>query len=112
MVKLTVMYPWIEDYFFDMDYYLNRHIAVHKADPNVWGIIIEEGRSLFRREGRIDNVCIAHFFYESIGKLNESRTPELQKKQMEDIHNFTNIIPLNQISEVEYINIDTEVNDL
>lgn len=30
MVKLTVMYPWHEGYRFDMDYYTNKHIAIHK----------------------------------------------------------------------------------
>lgn len=31
MVKLTVMYPYREGCRFDMDYYVNRHIAIHKV---------------------------------------------------------------------------------
>ena len=71
MVKLTVMYPYQEDFTFDFDYYVNHHIAVHKADPNVLGIIIEKGCNAFRGGDIPGLVCAAHFFYESIGTLNE-----------------------------------------
>ncbi|MGM9521794.1 MAG: EthD family reductase [Oscillospiraceae bacterium] len=102
---MTVMYPYSEGCRFDMDYYVNRHIAIHRQDPNVLGILVEEGKTPFRREGEPELVCAAHFFYESIGKLNESRTPEKAKIQLADIPNFTNIRPVNQISEVEYFKI-------
>lgn len=105
MVKLTVMYPWHEGFRFDMDYYTQKHIAIHKQDPNVLGIIIEEGLSAFRGGSIPEMVCVAHFFYESIGKLNESRTPEKGKRQLADLPNFTDITPQDQISEVEYIDL-------
>lgn len=105
MVKLTVMYPWHEGFRFDMDYYTQKHIAIHKQDPNVLGIIIEEGRSAFRGGSTPEMVCVAHFFYESIGKLNESRTPEKGRRQLADIPNFTDITPQDQISEVEYLDL-------
>ena len=105
MVKLTVMYPWHEGYRFDMEYYTQKHIDVHKKDPNVLGIIIEEGQSAFRGGDTPEMVCVAHFFYDSIGKLNESRTPEKGKIQLADLPNFTDIIPCDQISEVEYFDI-------
>ena len=76
MVKLTVMYPYQEDFTFDFDYYINHHIVIHKADPNALGIIVEKGCNAFRGGGTPGLVCVAHFFYESIGTLNESRTPE------------------------------------
>ena len=102
MVKLTVMYPRHEGCQFDMDYYTQKHIAIHKADPAVLGIVIEEGQNAFRALGVPEMVCVAHFFYESIGKLNESRTPEKGARQLADIPNFTDITPCDQISEVEF----------
>lgn len=105
MVKLTVMYPYQEDFTFDFDYYINHHIVIHKADPNVLGIIIEKGCNAFRGGGTPGLVCAAHFFYESIGTLNESRTPEKGARQLADIPNFTNITPIDQISEIEFLNL-------
>lgn len=104
MVKLTVMYPYQEGCHFDMDYYVNHHINIHKEDPNVLGIIIEQGENAFRGGDTPGMVCVAHFFYESIGKLDESRTPEKGKRQWADLKNFTDITPVDQISEVEFIN--------
>ena len=97
------MYPYKEGYRFDMDYYVNHHINIHKEDPNVLGIIIEKGENAFRGGDTPGMVCVAHFFYESIGKLDESRTPEKGKKQWADLINFTDITPVDQISEVEFI---------
>lgn len=105
MVKLTVMYPYREGCRFDMDYYVNRHIAIHKEDPAVLGIIIEQGCNAFRNGKDPGMVCVAHFFYESIGKLNESRTEEKGRRQLTDLVNFTDITPVDQISEVEYLDL-------
>ena len=103
MVKLTVMYPWHEGCHFDMDYYVNHHIAIHKTDPLVLGILIEKGENAFRGGDQPPMACVAHFFYESIGKLNESRTEEKARRQLADIPNFTDITPFDQISEVEFM---------
>lgn len=105
MVKLTVMYPYREGCRFDMEYYVNHHIAIHKQDPNVLGIIIEQGLNAFRGGEIPEMACVAHFFYESIGKLNESRTPEKAVKQLADLPNFTDITPFDQISEIEFSNL-------
>ena len=110
MVKLTVMYPYSPGCRFDMDYYINHHIAIHKADPNVLAIIIEQGKDGFRQSPTPEMVCMAHFFYESIGKLNESRTPEKAKRQEADLPNFTDIIPQDQISEVEFFQLPANIN--
>lgn len=107
MVKLTVMYPYQDGCRFDMDYYTNHHIAIHKEDPAVLGIIIEQGCNAFRNGETPGMVCVAHFFYESIGKLNESRTPEKGRRQLADLINFTDIVPVDQISEVEYLELRT-----
>lgn len=105
MVKLTVMYPYREGCRFDMDYYTNHHITIHKKDPNVLAIIIEQGSDAFRNGATPGMVCVAHFFYESIGKLNESRTPEKGRRQLADLINFTDITPVDQISEIEYLDL-------
>ena len=105
MVKLTVMYPYQEGCRFDMDYYTNHHIAIHKEDPAVLGIIIEQGSNAFRNGALPGMVCVAHFFYESIGKLDESRTDIKSKRQRADLVNFTDIVPVDQISEVEYMDL-------
>ena len=102
MVKMTVMYPYTEGCRFDMDYYVNHHINVHKQDPAVLGIIIEKGKNGFRNPNGPRFVCVAHFFYRCIGDLDRSRTPEKTKIQDADLINFTDIKPINQISEVEY----------
>lgn len=74
MIKFSVLYPYRENFTFDFDYYVNHHIAIHKADPNVLGIIIEKGCNAFRGG---------------------------------DIPNFTNIIPIDQISEIEFLDLST-----
>lgn len=105
MVKLTVMYPHREDARFDMKYYVNHHIMIHREDKNVLGIVIEQGENAFRGGDTPAMACVAHFFYESIGKLNESRTPEKSDRQMKDLPNFTDIVPMDQISEVEFLDL-------
>lgn len=37
--------------------------------------------------------------------MNESRTPEKGARQLADIPNFTNITPIDQISEIEFLNL-------
>lgn len=107
MIKITVFYPYTEGAHFDMDYYTTKHIAVHKQDPNVKGIVIEEGVGPFRKDGKPAFVCIAHFFYESLEKLKESRTPEKEARQVADIQNFTDIKPYNQYSEIAFADISS-----
>lgn len=107
MVKLTVMYPYREGCRFDMEYYVNHHITVHRNDPKVLGILIERGENGFRGGVTPPMICTAHFFYASIGDLNESRTPEKGARQLADLPNFTDIEPVDQISEVEFLDLWT-----
>lgn len=105
MVKFSVMYPNSEGAVFNMDYYINKHMADSRANPAVKGIIIEKGLTGREPNSKPPYICVAHVFYESMEAMMATRTPERSAKLRADIPNFTNIKPIHQVSEIVFGNM-------
>jgi len=98
VIKLTVMYPDAEDAYFDMDYYINKHIAMvqEKCAPAVRSCTVEQG------VGGPDGVCyrvIAGITVDSMEDFEKYVAPN-DPEFAADVPNFTNIRPVIQVSEV------------
>ena len=101
MIRLTVMYPDAEDAYFDMDYYLNSHIALglELCGDAVKECSVEQGLgggapgapAPYRVMARI---CVDSM--EDFAKYVAPHDPEFGA----DVPNFTNIVPVIQINEV------------
>lgn len=105
MVKFSVMYPFSEDAFFNMDYYVNKHMADTRANPAVKGIIVESGVTGREPGSKPPYICVAHIFYESVEAMMATRTPEKAAKLRADIPNFTNVMPMHQVGEIVFGNM-------
>lgn len=101
MFKVSVMYPNQEDARFDFQYYCTTHMGMVRKHLTPYGLVktgVEKGVS-----GGSDlpapYVCIGHLYFEEKEGYNKGMAkwaPLLRR----DIPNFTNIIPIRQISEI------------
>lgn len=98
MIKLTVIYPKTEGGRFDMDYYINRHMANFDGDALVRGIIVEKGSEALGG-GEAPYICMAHVFYDTMEDFQKSFIA-IRNVLRDDMKNFTNISSIDQISEV------------
>jgi uncharacterized protein (TIGR02118 family) len=94
MVRLAIVYP--HGNRFDMDYYINRHMAgAHQLLASYGLVRVEVDRPLDAGP----YVCIGYFYFESLDGLHrgmEARGPEL----IADVPNYTDVTPQLQIGEV------------
>ena len=96
MVKLTILYPYKEGGFFDMDYYCN----VHMMDPNdtfARGAQVEQGLHGLSPDEPPKYFCIAHCLYQTMEDLY-LYFENNKKALFDDIPNFTDVEPEFQIS--------------
>ncbi len=105
MVTFSVMYPYSEGAVFNMDYYINKHMADTRANPAVKGIIVESGLTGRDPGSKPPYICVAHIFYESVEAMMATRTPERAAKLRADIPNFTNVTPIHQVGEITFGNV-------
>ena len=105
MIKFSVFYPYTDGSWFDSKYYVEKHIDPYRKDPLVKGIIVESGKCTRDFMGSPRYAAIAHFFYDSLEDLDKSRSEERVIAQKKDNPNFTNIKPVNLISQVRYCSI-------
>lgn len=98
MIKLTVVYPNTEGGWFDMDYYISKHMANFDADPLVRGIIVEQGNEALGG-GIPPYLCMAHIFYDTMEDFEKSFVA-IRNTLRDDMKNFTDISSIDQISEV------------
>ncbi len=99
MIRLTVMYPNAEDAFFDMDYYINKHIAMvnEMCAPAVKDCSVEQGMD--GPDGPAPYKVIARVTCESMDDFMKYVAPN-DPTFAADVPNFTNIRPVIQINEV------------
>lgn len=100
MINVTVLYPYGRNNKFDADYYANVHIP--KAILQ-FGTTLKEVRYEIGIAGAEPNsppafFCIAHLTFESMEALKNFR--EDASSIIADIPNFTDVMPIIQISEV------------
>lgn len=97
MYKLTVLYPYEQGKWFDMDYYCNVHM-MDPCDTVCLGAQVEFGLSSLDGTAPPKYICIAHCLYRTLDELNGFFKANKQAL-INDLPNFTNIVPEFQISE-------------
>ena len=102
MVKVSVMYPNHEGTKFDMTYYINRHIPMVRQllGSALRGVSVEQGISGEEPGSPAPYVAMGHLLFDSVEAFQTSFGPQAQAI-MEDIPNYTNSVPIVEISEVK-----------
>ena len=101
MIKVSVLYPNEEGKTFDMEYYLGTHI------PMVLQLLGDACKKGAAEQGIAGGTpgsaptytAMGHMYFENLEDFNSSFSPHANKI-MGDIPNYTNILPVIQISEV------------
>ena len=101
MIKLTVMYPYRADAQFDHDYYRDTHMPMLKARMGDYCnyYSIEKGLGGVEPGSTPTYVALCHVYCDSVEALMAGVGPHAAEFAA-DIANFTNLTPVQQISEV------------
>ena len=101
MIKVTVAYPTEGDKNFDLDYYVETHMALVTRLLTPLGLIkveVDKGISGTDPNSPPPYVCVGHVYFNSADEVHEAlktHGPEI----LGDIKNYTDIEPTFQISE-------------
>jgi uncharacterized protein (TIGR02118 family) len=101
MIKMSVLYPYEESATFDMDYYVNRHVAMvkEKVGDALVQVTVEQGLG-GPGPGMppvYSTICQLYFnSMEDLGTYCAPHSPEFDA----DVPNFSSVMPTIQISEV------------
>jgi uncharacterized protein (TIGR02118 family) len=103
MIKLSVLYPFIEGSKFDWDYYLNEHIPLSQKLQGKFmkEVTVDKGLHAGLPDSNPPYTAICHFFYDSYDDFEKAFFPNAKALQ-EDIPNYTDIQPLILFSEVVF----------
>lgn len=93
MIKLSVTYPSGEGTTFDHDYYAGTHVPLCISTFNPAKTEIDKGL-----DG--PNVAGVHFYFESMEALQQAVSSPQMGDVMADVANYTNIMPVRQVSAV------------
>jgi uncharacterized protein (TIGR02118 family) len=102
MYKVSILYPNGEGKTFDMKYYQEKHMTMMAGilGSNLKSLRIEKGiANGANPNAPVPYLAIGHFYVDSIEEYNKAVVPQLDKIRG-DFKNYTNIIPIVQISEV------------
>ncbi|WP_166964542.1 EthD family reductase [Yeosuana marina] len=104
MVNISSIYPVKDNYEFDFDYYLNKHmpmsIELLSRSEKFIKVTVERGVDMQNPEIKSSFVAMCHYYFETLEGFMEVFGPNAEKLQ-EDIKNYTNITPVIQINQVE-----------
>ena len=102
MIKVSVLYPYIDGAKFDMDYYLSQHIPMVQdlLGAALKGTLVEHGVAGGTPDAPPTYVAMGHLLFDSAAAFNEAFGPHVEQI-MGDIPNYTPIQPAIQISEVK-----------
>jgi uncharacterized protein (TIGR02118 family) len=104
MVKISILYPETSGSTFDMDYYLHIHMPMSigclSAHGGYRGVSVERGVAGQDPGAPPAFVALCHFLFESAEDFVAAFTPHAALLQG-DMPNYTNIVPVIQISAVE-----------
>lgn len=93
MIRFSVLYPETDGATFDHDYYRDKHVPLALQ---AWGLASAE----------IDTgtagpyVAAVHFTFESPDAMNAALASEGTAAVINDVQNYTTIVPVQQISEI------------
>jgi uncharacterized protein (TIGR02118 family) len=101
MVKVSVMYPNTAGARFDHEYYQNHHMPLVKAmlAERCLRYTVDRGLSGGASEVRAPYVAMCHVFCDSEQAFQDGMALH-GKEIFDDIANFTDLVPVIQISEV------------
>ncbi len=104
MFNISSIYPKKEDYQFDFDYYLNTHMPMSikflSGAKGFIGVSVERGIDINEPKIESSFIAMCHYYFDSLEEFMTAFMPHAETLQ-EDISNYTNIVPIIQISEVE-----------
>jgi len=101
MIKLSVMYPYSEDAHFDHAYYRDVHMPLLKERMGDYCeyYSIDKGIGGALPGTAPTYIAMCHVYCESVDALMAGAGPHAAELAA-DIANFTNVVPVQQISEV------------
>ena len=101
MIKVSVLYPLQEGYEFNMDYYVNQHVAMiaRLVGDALRKVEIERGISGGMPGSQAPFVAGVHMYFDSVQAYESSFGPHGSVIR-KDVPNYTNIRPTMQISEL------------
>lgn len=101
MIKLSVMYPYSDDARFDHAYYRDVHMPLLKERMGEYCIYysIDKGLGGALPGSAPTYIAMCHVYCESVDALMAGAGPHAAELAA-DIANFTNVVPVQQISDV------------
>ena len=104
MIKMTIFYPNAEDATFNMDYYINNHMAMaaNLMGDDLKAMMIDKGLSGGAPDSPSPYVAVGYFYFESMEAFQNAMGP-IGDKLRADVPNYTNIQPVIQFSEVQTV---------
>jgi uncharacterized protein (TIGR02118 family) len=93
MIRLSVLYPTTDGATFDHDYYRDSHVPLACRAWGLDGAEIDKG---------VNGPYLAavHFRFPSMEALQQAMAAEGTAQVIGDVANYTNIVPVQQISEI------------
>lgn len=101
MIRVTVLFPNEEGVKFDFDYWRGKHLENVASLIGDTQLTVEQSRGLggLNPEDPMPYVAVANMLFDSMEEL-QSLMAKAGEELMADIPNFTNVMPVVQISEV------------
>ena len=103
MIKVSVLYPNDEGKTFDMNYYCNNHVPMVRQllGSSCTNAAVEQGIAGGTPGSKATYIALGHLYFDKVDDFISSFTPHANTI-MGDIPNFTDTIPVIQISEVKF----------
>ncbi|WP_394970536.1 EthD family reductase [uncultured Croceitalea sp.] len=101
MIKVAIFYENAEGKTFDMDYYSNKHMpmAASLFGDALKAMIIDKGMANGTPDLPVPYLAIGYFYFEDMDSFKNAMGPNSDQLKA-DVPNYTNILPMIQISEV------------
>ena len=101
MIKVTILYPNGEGKTFDMDYYANSHMPMVKSllGDSLKMYAIDKGIAGGAADAPLPYLAIGYLYFDKLSAYQNSIAPHIEQIRG-DVSNYTNIVPVIQISEV------------
>ena len=93
MIRFSVLYPDGEGATFDHDYYRDKHVPLVVS---TWGL---DSAEIDKGVGG-PYLAAVHFLFESTDAMNAALASEGTGAVIADVPNYTNVTPVQQISEI------------
>ena len=104
MFNISSIYPKKENFRFDFDYYLNKHMpmSIARLSPakGFKGVSVERGVDIDNPKIDSSYVAMCHYYFDTLEDFMAAFMPHAAELQG-DIANYTDIEPVIQINEVE-----------